>query len=221
MKKYVFLFTSVILLCLTAQLYAADGDLRAVHSWLRIAWNIQHEYTTGRVFRYQEDFVDRMLIELKNAREPQGEDRAFYNAWVQDRETGLFIDLGPLEKTRDNFYEWELRRGTDDTEGYNYLVITFEANDGDNTRGVHVYEGEIFDTTKEYVDDLKARELAERQPVIDRIKEIIGTVSDKERADIREKLFWFRQKTINSDRDNEYKLQVFSILDSASDALKR
>lgn len=200
--------------------YATDGNLEAVNVGQRIAWSTQFEFTTGRVFRYQEGFIDRMLIELKNAREPRWLDRSFYNAWVQNRDTGMFIDLGPLKKTRDNFYEWELRRGIN-TQGYDYLVITYEANDGNDTKGTHVYEGKILDTTQEYIEDLQARELDEQQPIIDRIKNIIGTITDKERTDLRERLFLFRQRTIASDQSTEYKLQVFSILDSASYALRR
>jgi hypothetical protein len=68
--------------------YAAEkGELFPVHNGDLIAGNIMLEYTQGRVFRYKEGFIDRMLIQLTNAREPQGEDKSFYNAWVQNRVT--------------------------------------------------------------------------------------------------------------------------------------
>lgn len=201
--------------------YAAEkGELFPVHNGDLIAGNIMLEYTQGRVFRYQEGFIDRMLIQLTNAREPQGEDKSFYNAWVQNRVTWEFIDLGPMEKTRDNAFEWELRRGTDDITGFNYLVITLEANDGDATKWRHVYEGDILDTTLEYITELQENEQAERQPIIDLVKKRFGNIPNKTKLSIQEKLFPIRQKVINSSRDNGYKVQILYLLDIIRDAVR-
>jgi len=179
-----------------------------------------YEYTTGRVFRYKEQQIDKMLIELKNAKEPQGEDRAFYNAWVKNQDTGEFIDLWPLELKRDNFYEGELRRGTDDITGYNYLVITFEANDGDPARWTHVYEGDIYDTTLENIETIQKTEQAKRQPIIDLVKDRLGNIPNKTKLKIQDKLLLLRQKTLNSSRDSEYKLEVLYLLDIIRDAVR-
>lgn len=201
--------------------YAAEkGELFPVHNGQLVAGNIMLEYTEGRVFRYKEWLVDRMLIQLTNAREPQGENRSFYNAWVQNKATWEFIDLGPMEKTRDNAFEGELRRGTDDITGFNYLIITLEANDGDASKGVHVYEWDILDTTLEYITELQENEQAERQPIIDLVKKRLGNIPNKTKLSIQKKLLPIRQKVINSARDNDYKIQVLYFLDIIRDAVR-
>lgn len=221
MKKIIGLCLWIFLLGFSTPSFAANWDLQAVHNWEHIVWNVMFEYTTGRVFRYKEGAIDRMLIELKNAREPQGEDRAFYNAWVKNEDTGEFIDLGPLENTRDNFYEWELRRGTDDITWYNYFVITFEWNDGDPAKWTHVYEWAIFDTTLEYIDAIMQEEAAKTQVIVDIVLGRLGKLTDKTRNAIKENLFLIRQRTITSTESNEYKLQVLFILDSVAEALQQ
>lgn len=220
MKKIIMSLVCLFVFSLTGTTYAIDWELTAVHWWERIVGNIQLEYTTGNVFRYKEGFVDRMFIQLRNARDPQWEDRAFYNAWVENKNTGEFIDLGPLSQTRHNFYQGELRRGTDDITGFNYFVISLEANDGNPAKGTHVYEGEIFDTTIEYVDDFIAAQQLAKQPIIDIVQKRLWKISDKTRKIIRENLFSLRQKTITSTQSNDYKLQVLFLLDAVEDAIK-
>ena len=208
MRRLIILL-STCLIALTS-VSANSVEFKDITNGETIVYNKMYDSTIWTVARYMKDLRLHIDVDFKNLKEPT--DRAFYEMWVENEQTGDAITLWPLELVRQNHYVGSLRRWTADTTGYNKIIITLEANDGDEAKWTHVYEAIMQDTTLEDLALEKEAYDASVQSLRDRLEKFGENVTRKTAIKLLKRVADLRHKIILGNSPTEKKQELLEIL---------